>query len=104
MFDDSLLKVLDEEVAKERARKQAKIRGIIKDKKITKNSNIILIIGKGKFEYVVLVNKNREELFDLAKKLDVNDEIYARGDKGVNVIFADKLELISKANLSLDKF
>jgi tRNA(Ile2) C34 agmatinyltransferase TiaS len=104
MFNDRLLRILDEEVAKERARKQAKIRGIVKDKKISKNNNIVLIIKKGKFEYAVLVNKSRKEMFDLAEKLKVNDEIYAKGDKGVNVVFCDKLELVRKADLSLNNF
>ena len=41
---------------------------------------------------------------DLAEKLKANDEIYAQGDKGVNVIFCDKLELVKKADLRLDEF
>ena len=69
MFDDTLLRMLDEEVAKERLRKQAKIKGAVKDKKYTKNNNLILILKKGRYEHVVLVNKNRKEMFDLAEKL-----------------------------------
>ena len=104
MFDNTLLRILDEEVAKERLRKQARIRGIVKDKKQTKNNNLILIIEKSKYGEAVLVNKKREKLFELAEKLNINDEVYVRGDRGVNIIFCDKLELINKANLSLNKF
>lgn len=104
MFDDRLLRILDEEVAKERLRKHAKIKGIVKDKKLTKNNNLILIIKKGKYEHAVLVNKNRNNLFEIAEKLKVNDEVYATGDKGVNVVFCNNLELIKKAGLTLDSF
>ena len=104
MFDDRLLRILDEEVAKEKLRKRAKVTGIVKEKKRTKNNNLILIIQKSKYETAVLVNKNREELFNLAQKLSINDEVYCRGDKGVNVVFADKLELVKKADLTLDSF
>ena len=104
MFDDRLLRILDEEVAKERLRKQTKIKGVVKDKKLTKNNNLILIIKKGKYEHAVLVNKNRKNLFEIAEKLKVNDEVYAIGDKGVNVVFCDNLDLIKKANLTLDSF
>lgn len=97
-FNDTLLRILDEEVAKERLNKQATIRGAIKDKKTTKNNNLILIIRYLNNEKAVLINKNRKELFDLANKLNINDEVFTRGDKGVNIIFCDKLDLIKKAD------
>ena len=105
MFDDTLLRILDKEVAKEKYEKQAKVKGTIKEKKYSKNNNIILIIGKSnKDEEAVLVNRNRKDMFKLAEKLKANDEVYVRGDRNVNIIFCDELKIINKANLNLDKF
>ena len=108
MFDNRLLKILEAEAAKERLRKQPKIRGIVKDKKQTKNNNLILIVEKGKNEEAVLVNKNREDLFSIgvtaakpdsfviSEGSDLNSPIFVfSGDKiGVGI-------LDPKANLNV---
>lgn len=104
MFDDRLLKILEKETAKERLEKQAKIKGIVKEIKYSKNNNLILIIETSRDEKAVLVNKNKKKLFELAEKLNKNDEIYTRGDRSVNIVFCVELKLIKKANLTLDKF
>jgi len=104
MFDNTLLKILDKEVVKEKLRKQAKIKGKVKEIRYSKNNNIILIIETLRDEEAVLVNRNRKDMFKLAEKLNANDEVYARGDRGVNIVFCDELKIINKANLTLDKF
>jgi len=104
MFDNTLLKILDKETAKEKLRKQARIQGKIKEIKYSKNSNLILIIETSRGREAALVNKNREEMFKLAEKLRANDEVYIRGDRDVNIVFCDELKIIKKANLTLDRF
>lgn len=104
MFDNTLLKILDKETAKERYEKQAKIKGKVKEIKYSKNNNLILIIQASRGEEAVLVNRNKKEIFKLAEKLNANDEVYARGDRDVNIVFCDELKMINKANMTLDKF
>lgn len=104
MFDNTLLKILDKEVAKERYEKQAKIKGTIKEKKYSKNNNLILIIETSRDEEAVLVNRNRKDMFKLTEKLNANDEVYPRGDRDVNIVFCYELKIIKKANMTLDRF
>lgn len=103
-FDNRLLKFLEKAAEKERMAKQPKIQGTVRDIKHTKNSNILIIVYNGKYEEAVLVNKNNTSMFELAKKLNVNDEIYARGNRGIKVLFCEVLKIIKARGVGLERF
>ena len=65
--------------------------GIVKDKTITKNKNIILALEDPTGTIKVLVNKTKPELYDQAKNI-VHDEVIAViGVNGENIIFANNI-------------
>lgn len=67
--------------------------GILKDKKITKNKNIILVLEDPTGQTKVLINKNRQDLYVVASSL-VNDEVIGlNGVNSENIVFADNLFL-----------
>ena len=103
-MDNRLLKILEEEVAKEKDRKKARVKGIVTNKKISKNNNIILIVNKTDYEEAVLINKNKENLFKIAENTGIGDLIYFEGERKVNIIFGDKLEIVSKKEKTLKDF
>ena len=103
-MDTRLLKILEEEVAKEKYMKKARVKGIVTDKKISKNNNIILIVNKPEYEESVLINKNKEVLFKIAESIGIGDLIYFEGERKVNIIFGDKLEIVSKNEKILKYF
>ena len=94
-FDDRLIKFLEEEVAKEKEMKKARYKGIVIDKRLTKKLNILLILKKNEYEIAVLVNKNKREIYEIAEKVKINDVIYIEGEKGIDIVWCDKLEVIT---------
>lgn len=65
--------------------------GIVKDKAITKNKNVMLTLEDPSGQIKVLVNKNKPELYEQARSI-VNDETIAViGVNGDNIIFANNI-------------
>jgi len=91
-MDTRLIKILDEMVEEERKRKKPKARGKINRIIRTKNNNIMLILEDDRR---LLVNK-KSSLIGIAEKIIEGDEVYAEGEKGINIIFCDELRLISR--------
>lgn len=67
--------------------------GLIKDKKITKNNNIMLTLEDSTGQIKVLVNKNKPEIYDIAKDLVLDEAIGVAGVNGINIVFANNLLL-----------
>ena len=67
--------------------------GLVNDKHTTKNNNIILVL-EDKTGYIkVLVNKNKQELYDLAKEIVLDEVIGVTGVNGKNIIFVNNIIL-----------
>jgi DNA polymerase II small subunit len=65
--------------------------GLVNDINTTKNGNIILTVEDKTDSINVLINKNKPELFDLAKDI-VNDEVIGiTGVNGDNIVFANNV-------------
>jgi len=96
-FDDRLLKILEEEVMKERWKKKIKITGIITKKRLTKKGSFVLTIKTKSSEYDVVVPQYKGDLFNSAKNINEGDSIKVIGDKQTNgIIFCDKIGKFSK--------
>ncbi|MFT4343445.1 MAG: DNA-directed DNA polymerase II small subunit [Candidatus Woesearchaeota archaeon] len=81
-------------------REQVAIIAIVQKKETTKNGNIIFTVEDQTGDIKVLVNKNNQELFQLAQDI-VNDEIIGIiGMNGDNILFANN---IIQPNVGLDK-
>lgn len=76
----------------ERWKKKAKIKGKLVKKSFTKNDNILLSIQRKKSVAKVLVNKNFQDLFNIANNLKLYENIYIEGKKELGIIYCDKIE------------
>ena len=76
-----------------RDRETVSIIGIVADKQTTKNENIVMVLEDQSGQIKVIVNKSKQEVYDLAKDV-VNDEtIGITGSTGNNVVFANSITL-----------
>jgi len=66
--------------------------GLISDKQITKNKNILLTIEDLSGKFNVLINKGKE-IYDLAKDLVLDEVIGIKGIMGDKIVFANNLFL-----------
>jgi len=74
-----------------RDREQVSIVSIVMDKRYTKNGNCILTIEDKTGHIKVLVNKNKPDLFKLAKDIVLDEVIGIVGVNGNGIIFASNL-------------
>lgn len=65
--------------------------GIVTDKQITKNKNIILTMEDQTGCINVLVNKNKPEMFNEAKSIVLDEVLGINGVNGENIVFANKI-------------
>ena len=72
-------------------RAQASIIGIVKEKRRTKNNNLILTVEDPSEEINVLVNKNKPELFSHAEDIVEDEVIGISGASGENILFANSI-------------
>jgi len=96
MFDDTLLKILEKEVEKEKWKKKARIKGIVVNKRFTKKGSIMLTIRARKLEYDVVVPQHRKEEFEVAQNIREKDFVSIIGEKAINVIFCERIKLLNK--------
>ncbi|TKJ17403.1 hypothetical protein CEE44_02610 [Candidatus Woesearchaeota archaeon B3_Woes] len=64
---------------------------IVGDKKITKNGNIILTVEDRTDSINVLINKNKPDLFKLARDIVADEIIGVVGVNGENIVFANNV-------------
>jgi len=72
-------------------REEISIIGMVMDKHITKNNNIILKIEDKTSNISVLINKNREGLFEKGKEIVEDEVIGIKGVTGKNIVFANEV-------------
>lgn len=65
--------------------------GIVSEKTITSNNNIILKLEDPTGEINVLISKNRQDLFDVGKDIVEDEVIGVAGVSGGNIIFSNSL-------------
>ena len=65
--------------------------GIVYDKKISKNKNIILEIEDLTGRIKVLINKNKEDLYKIAEDVSLDSVIGVKGFGNKEIIFANKI-------------
>ncbi len=72
-------------------REQISIIGMVKDKQFSKNGNTLLTVEDMSGEIKVLVNKNKPDLFALAKNIVLDETIGIAGVNGESIIFANSI-------------
>ncbi len=65
--------------------------GIVSDKKMTKNKNLMLDLEDPTGIIKVLVNLNKPELFDQAKDIVLDEVIGVTGNNGDNILFSNNI-------------
>jgi len=88
--------------------KQASIIGMVSDKRQTKNKNILLEMEDLTGKIAVLINQNKQEVFDKAKDVMLDDVIGIRGGGSRDIFFANDLifpeaSVPEKKKLDLDE-
>ncbi len=74
-----------------RERENVSIIGIVKDKAVTKNGNIMLTLEDNTGEIKVLVSKNKPEQFSASKDIVFDEVLGVSGVNGENIIFANTI-------------
>ncbi len=72
-------------------RETVSIIGMIREKNFTKNDNCILLVEDLSGQISVLIHKNNEEAYALAKDLVLDEVIGITGSLGKNIIFSNKI-------------
>ena len=80
-------------IINKKERESASIIGMLKDKRVTKNGNIMLTLEDNTEEIKVLVNKNKAEIFDIANDCVMDEVIGISGVNGDKIVFANNLIL-----------
>ena len=74
------------------SKKQAlSVIGTVFDKRITKNKNILLVVEDITGRISVLINKNKQEVYDKAKDVLMDDVVGIRGFGNQEIVFANEL-------------
>ena len=80
-------------ILSKRDRESVALIGIVNDKRTTKNGNILLTLEDLSGSILVLINKNRADLFDFARDLVLDEVIGVSGIVGDKIIFANNILL-----------
>ena len=98
-FDDRLLRILEQEVLKEKWKKKVRIIGLVISKRISKKGSFVFTVKTKKSEYDIVVPQHRKEEFELANGISEGDVIKAIGDKQASgIIFCDRIKKLNKSN------
>lgn len=65
--------------------------GIVYDKKITKNKNIILDIEDSTGRMKVLINQNKKELYELAEEITLDSVLGFKGSGNKDILFCNEI-------------
>ncbi|MBT4334588.1 DNA-directed DNA polymerase II small subunit [archaeon] len=74
-------------------REEVSVIGLISDKHITKNKNILLKLEDPTGSISVLINQNKEDLFEEAYNLTLDEVIGITGSMGNKIVFSNELIL-----------
>ncbi len=72
-------------------REEVSIVGMVMEKHLTKNNNLILKVEDKTGNISVLINKNREELFEQSKEIVEDEVIGIKGVTGKDIVFANEV-------------
>jgi len=78
-------------IKQKREKDNLSIIGLVKDKHYTKNGNIILDVEDRTGTIIVLANKNKQDIFDAANDIVLDEVIGIVGVNGDNIIFANNI-------------
>ena len=78
-------------LAGSRGKEEVAVIGIITEKQITKNGNVIFTIEDPTDQTKVLINKNKPEQLEIAKDCILDEVIGITGNMGDNIIFANNI-------------
>lgn len=78
-------------VKNKRDKEKVSLIGMVMEKKLTKNNNLMLVVEDLSESINVLINKNRKELFEKGKNIVEDEVIGIRGVPGNNILFADEV-------------
>jgi len=87
-------------------RQSVSIIGLVFEKRVTKNKNILLDVEDLTGRIRVLVNKNRAEIYDIARDILVDDVIGIKGFGNREIIFANEIvypEAFLSEKITLDR-
>ena len=72
-------------------KEQTSIIGLVENKVITKNGNVILTIEDPTGQIKVLISKNKGDLFETSKDIVLDEVICIKGVMGKDILFAQKI-------------
>ncbi len=90
-------------IISKKEREEISIIGMVHEKRFTKNNNIILTIEDTTGLVNVLVNKNKQEMYALAKDIVLDETIGVVGTLGENIVFSNNILLPDVPNKELKK-
>jgi len=78
-------------ILNKKERETVSLIGLVDDKKVTKNDNIILKLEDQTGSVSVLINKNKADLIKIAKDIVLDEVIGITGVNGENIVFANNI-------------
>ncbi len=80
-------------ILNKKERETVSLIGLVDDKKVTKNNNIILRLEDQTGPISILINKNKTDLVNIAKDIVLDEVIGVTGMNGDNIVFANNILL-----------
>ncbi len=80
-------------ILNKKERETVSLIGLVDDKKVTKNNNIILRLEDQTGPISILINKNKTDLVNIAKDTVLDEVIGVTGMNGDNIVFANNILL-----------
>ncbi|MBU1204669.1 MAG: DNA-directed DNA polymerase II small subunit [Nanoarchaeota archaeon] len=78
-------------ILNKKERETVSLIGLVDDKKVTKNNNIILKLEDQTGSISILINKNKADLINIAKDIVLDEVIGVVGVSGGNIVFANNI-------------
>lgn len=76
-----------------RQKEEVSIIGLVADKKTTKNENIVLTIEDPSGTIKAVINKNKHDIYELAKDITLDEVVGIKGVAGDNILFINNIIL-----------
>ena len=80
-------------IVQKKDREAVTLIGLVKEKETTKNNNLMLTLEDPTGSIRVLINKNKPDLYDVARNMVVDEVIAIKGVNGQNIVFANNVYL-----------
>lgn len=78
-------------IIKKKEKEAVSLIGVVKEKQVTKNKNIILTLEDNTGQINILVNKNKTELYNMVKDVVLDEVLGATGANSDNIVFANNI-------------